>query len=411
MRGLLKIRVNLGFLVNPFYLYCIAFSIPIIAYLLGWSKIFPGLSAYLILFFAVTFIIFIFAGYQLIQKRQDLFIRHPFNQYLYDIIFWLIILLCFINIFYMGYLPILDRTHNYREFGMPVVDPLFNSLCIFFSVNYFHSFLDTRKKKFIIYFLLILFIQIVLFRRSSIIWIITSSTFLFLLYKKKVSLLIITAGIISIPLLSYCFGLYGNARSKLSKSFVLNELGASDAFKNSGISYNHYMTYLYVSSPLANLQENINKRGEEVKKGDARDFLFYCLIPETFTIRLEKPLHLSPPVCNLITPELIAGSIFMVSFYTLGWYGMIIMFFYLFIFILLGSYVNRKWNTFGLEAFSLLSATVSLSIFSNFLNRLDVIMMLFIYPVLFHFIFTKPGKSAGSSFRILPTPKPLNAER
>jgi hypothetical protein len=153
------------------------------------------------------------------------------------------------------------------------------------------------------------------------------------------------------------------------------------------------MTYLYVSSPLANLQKNIDKNFEEYKKKNFKEFLFYCLIPESFTLRLERFLDLSPPSCDLISPNLIVGTFYMVSFYTMGWYGMVIMDLFLFIFILLCLFVIRKWRTFGLETFSLLSATASLLIFSNFLNRLDVILMLFVYPVFFHLVISRSSKT------------------
>lgn len=400
MLGLFKTKVNLGFLVNPFYLYCIAFSLAIIVYLFGWSKIFPALSAGLILFLVATFILFIFAGYRLGLIMPRFFSKHSFNPYLNDIIFWLIIVLCLVNVLYMGYLPVLDRSHDYREFGMPVIDPVFNSLSIFFSVFFFQSYLSGKKKRFLFYVLIILIIQVLLFRRSTIVWIIVSSSFLFLLYRKKIALLIILAGIICIPFLSFCFGRYGNIRSNLTKSIVINDLGASDAFKNSGINFNHYITYLYISSPLANLQKNIDEGNGFFNNGDTRSFVFYSLIPGTFTLRLEKPLNLTPPVCNLITHELIVGTLFMVSFYTLGWFGMITLFLILSVFIVLCLLIIEKWNTFGVTTFSLLSTAVSLMIFSNFLNRLDVILMLFVYPVLFQLFFTWIGKIQYFSSRI-----------
>jgi hypothetical protein len=172
----------------------------------------------------------------------------------------------------------------------------------------------------------------------------------------------------------------------------MNDLGASNAFRNSGISYNHYMTYLYVSSPLANLQQNIDKRDKAYIRGNFKEFVYYCIIPASITLRLEKPLNIFPPECFLISPNLIAGSFYMVGFFTLGWSGMIIMSVFLMSFILIALSIIRKWKTFGLETYSLLSVAVSLLIFSNFLNRLDVILMLFVYPVLFHFIYTRNSK-------------------
>ena len=387
MSNLFKKSINLGYIVNPFYLYCVSFSLAIFVYLFGWSKIFPRLSTGLILFFIFSFILFLIAGKVFINKSQELIKHLSINPNLNDIFFSIIILLGIIDVLYMGYLPFLDRSHNYHEFGMPVIDVLFNTLSIFFSVWFLQSFLELKKRRFLIYAVLILAVQFLLFRRSTMVWIIISSLFLLFQYLPKIKVLVILAVLVCIPMFSYSFGLYGNFRSKLSASFVLNGLGASESFKRSGISYNQYITYLYISSPLANLQDNIDKGEGLLNNKDYRSFFFYCILPESFTMRLEKPLALSPPSCNLITPELIVGTLFMVSYYTLGWIGMITMIIFLFVFIFLTLSVIKKWNTFSISTFSILSTAVSLLIFSNFLNRLDVIIMLFIYPILFHFVY------------------------
>jgi hypothetical protein len=202
----------------------------------------------------------------------------------------------------------------------------------------------------------------------------------------------LVAGIICIPLLSYCFGLYGNTRSNLIKSVVLNDLGASETFRRTGISYNHYITYLYISSPLANLQKNVDEGNGFLNKGDLKSFIFYNIIPESFTMRLNRILNLESPGYSLITPQLIVGSFLMVSFFTLGWLGIIIMVFYLLAFILLCLYLLKRQDSFQLTTLCILSTSVSLLIFSNFLNRLDVILMLFIYPAIFQLIYSGKWK-------------------
>lgn len=400
MSGLLKQRVSLAFLINPFYLYCVSFSLAIFLYLWRWSRIYPELSAGLLLFFAITFSLFGFAGHIFRKKYKIIFNDSRSCRYLNDVIFGLIIFLGIINVISMGYLPVLAQTHDYREFGVPVIDPLFNTLCIFFSVFFFHSFLESRNKKFVIYIFIILLIQIVLYRRSTIVWILTSTSFLYLVYKRNLNLLIILAAFISLPFISYFFGLYGNTRSHLTKTLIMNDLGASDVFKNTNLSANHYMTYLYISSPLANLQKNINESTGFLNNKDMKDFFFYSLIPESVTLRLEQPLNLRPPVCNLIVPHLIAGSFFMISFFTLGWFGMIFMMVLLVTFIVLCLAITKKWDKFNLTTYSLLATTVSLLIFSNFLNRLDVIVMLFVYPVLFHLIYNRSKIASRISSRI-----------
>lgn len=387
---LLKRRINIAFLIDPFFLYCIAFSISIFIYLWGWCRIYPKLSPGLLTFFVASFVVFIISGKRIIKPEltfNSKFFKH--FPYLDEIIFGIITFMGLINVIYMGYLPIIEQSTTYKDYGMPVVDPLFNSLSIFFSVFFFQSYLEKRKKKLLLFVFIFLLIHFLLFRRSSILWILTSVTIVYILYRKSVSFLFMALFLISIPVFSYFFGLYGKIRSNLNESVVLNELGASQDFKESSISFNHYMTYLYVSSPLANLQENINRSEGLANRGDIEDFIFYCLVPESVTMRLEKKLNLSAPAYNLITPALMVGTYLMVSFYTLGWEGMIILLIYLFILINLCYFLIRKWKTFSITAYSLLCTTVVLLIFSNFLNHLDVLMMLFVYPFLFHFIYKR----------------------
>ena len=401
MQKLPKIETNLAFIVNPFFLYCLAFLLAIFFYTWGWSDLFPALSTELIIFFVSSFLLFIIAGYILDTKVSFIFkFNSSYHNSLNDLIFWIIIILGILDVTLMGYLPFFDRSKNYREFGIPVIDTLFNTLSVFFSVWFFQSFLANKRKRFLIYHRPILFIQVFLFRRSTIVWILVSASFLFMLYERKIKLLVILISIICIPLLSYCFGLYGDTRSNLTKSFVLNELGASETLIKSGISHNHYMTYLYVASPLANLQKNVDNGHGFFNNRDYENFFFYSLLPESITMRLEKSLHLTPPPCALISPELIAGSFLMMSFFTMGWCGMISMVVFLFAFIFLCLSIIRKWNMFGVTTFCILSTAVSLLIFANFLNRLDVILMLFIYPVFFHFLYARSNRVQRSAFSV-----------
>jgi len=308
-----------------------------------------------------------------------------------SMIFYFIMVIGIINVLMMGYLPVLDTSRNYHEFGISVIDPLFNTLSIFFSVFFFQLFLQTKRKKLIIFVILILLFQVLIFRRSTVVWILTSISFCYLLLNRTIKLKILLGAIIILPFLSFGFGLYGNKRSNLSESFVLNELKASKTFKDSGINYEHYMTYLYVSSPLANLQKNVDAGHGFTNNRDIVDFLFYGIIPQSLTLRLEKTLRLFEPEYFLISENLIVGTFLMVGFYTLGWLGMIIMLIFLLGVILFSVYIMRRWDTFNIVVYSILLTTISLLIFSNFLNRLDVLFMLFIYPPLFHYIFTSKG--------------------
>jgi hypothetical protein len=392
MLNLLKLKINIGLIVNPFFLYGLSFVLALFVYTWGWSSIFPVLSTGLILFLAITIFVFFFIGINIKKRRLLEFRVYNLHSSFIDYIFLIIIGLGLLNVFWMGYLPVLDRSHNYREFGMPVVDPVFNTLSIFFSVFFVQVFLIQKKKRFLIYIFLILIFQVLLFRRSTIIWIFTSGIFIYIINKQRVNLVIVAASIALVPLFSYCFGLFGSTRSHLTPSFVINNLKASDSFRNSNINQNHYLTYLYISSPLANLQENIDESNGGLTKENFKLFIFYSVMPESITLRFENKLNLTPPACRLIIPELIVGSFYMVAFYTLGWYGMVLMYIYLALVIGICLLVIRKWDMFSRVTLALLATTVCMLIFSNFLNRLDVILMLFAYPVIFHILFSGSGK-------------------
>lgn len=388
-------EVNLTFLINPFYIYCATFSISIFLYSWGWSSLYPEITYPLILFFIFTFGISAFFGRVLNRFHKlnlECLIRNRNHFLVLDIVFFILIFMGILDIYLTGYLPVLDRTRNHLEFGFPVLDPLYNSLSIFFTVFIFQTFLESRKKKYIIYFVMMIVFHLLIFRRSTVIWILTASSFVYILNRKQIRTIFLLISLCSIPLISYGFGIYGNIRNSLGKSYIINELGASEQYKNSEIDANHYLTYLYFSSPLANLQSTIDQGDGFINNGELRDLLFYCFIPESLTLHLEKTKKLSEPNYALIHPHLIVGSFFILSYYTLGWLGMIFMYLFLILYIIACIGVIRRWDTFRLTTYSILVTAVSLLTFSNFLNRLDVILTLFVYPVVFHYVFKVVGE-------------------
>lgn len=395
MFNFLKQEVGLSFLINPFYIYCATFSLAIFFYSWGWSSLYPEISYPLIIFLLCTSLLSVFIGKVSgnFRNLNSIKLLRSRNHFLFlDIIFFLIIFMGILDICLTGYIPFLDRSRNHLDFGFPVLDPIFNSLSIFFSVFFFQTFIESRKKRYIIFFFLIIVFHLLIFRRSAVIWILTASTFLLILNRKQIKTIFLLICFISIPLISFGFGTYGNLRNNLGKSYVINELDASDHFKNSGINANHYLTYLYLSSPLANLQSTVDQGDGFTNNGELRDFLFYCVFPQSLTLHLEKTKKLSEPRYTLIHPHLIVGSFLLLSYSTFGWLGMILMFFFMILYIIACIGVIRRWDTFRLTTYSILATTVSLLTFSNFLNRLDVILILFVYPVIFHYVFRLANK-------------------
>jgi hypothetical protein len=391
--------VNLAFIVNPFFLYCIAFSIAIVVYLFGWSDIYPRLSAKLLLFLIISLVPFCLIGLYFWQKGF-LNYREEDKHIPIDLLFYIFLFLGILLIFLIGYIPLFKQGFKYREYGVSVLDPIYYSLSVFISVYYFHSYLKNGKLKFLIYLLVIVIFQILLYRRYTLVWIFLSCIFLFIFIKQKLPVFLILTGLVFIIISSFLFGYFGNKRSNFDKDYILGEFSANSRFTDLNISYNHFLTYLYISSPLANLQKNTDIIKSSFSNNDVKTFAFYCIVPSSLTARIEDYLNLSPPECSLISPNLIVGSYYMNGYHTLGWYGMIILTVFLLVCLSVSILIVPRSSPAFPISICLASTTAVLMIFDNFLIRLDVILMLFIYPLVLHFIYLKLKKDLS------PNPSP-----
>ncbi|MFP4487949.1 MAG: oligosaccharide repeat unit polymerase [Bacteroidales bacterium] len=380
-------KLNIQVILNPFFVYCISFLVAIILYLFSWSDLYPPISLSLVIFLGVSFILFLSAGYFTGNLKTSKHNIRESELFIVDILFIIIIALAVADIVGTGYLPILNRQYDYKVFGVSVLDPLFNTLSIYFSLVFLNTFLSKKKIRFVLYCILLLIVQVLILRRGTIVWMLTSWIFLILLYVRRIPIKVIIAGILVIPIVSLLFGLYGNFRSNINEEMTLDGLGASSEFKDLNISHYHYMTYLYISSPLANLQKNIESGKNELDKKDFKSFLFYCIIPQSITARIKNIIKIREPDPELITPSLIVGSVYMLAFNTMGWLGVSILMVVILIYLLLGMTVTEKIKYNSNETYALLLNTTFLLIFDNLFVRLDVLLMLFVYPLLFNHLF------------------------
>ena len=124
MLKLLNRRIDVGFITNPFYLYCITFMLTAFLYFWGWSDLFPDLSSGLFAFLVCSFLVFVLLGKEFWKSSSSASDQPELNSSVNDILFWIIILMGLLNVILMGYLPVLNRGIDYRDFGTPVLDPL-----------------------------------------------------------------------------------------------------------------------------------------------------------------------------------------------------------------------------------------------------------------------------------------------
>ncbi len=57
-------------MINPYFMYIVAFVIAIIVYQLGWSYVFPEISLSLLLFLIFTIVSAFFIGFYVYNKKD-----------------------------------------------------------------------------------------------------------------------------------------------------------------------------------------------------------------------------------------------------------------------------------------------------------------------------------------------------
>ena len=159
------------------------------------------------------------------------------------------------------------------------------------------------------------------------------------------------------------FGILGDLRSHgaSGESIILNLGGASDHFLNSNIPGELFWPYIYISSPLANLQLNVTGRvATDVPA------LYFALefLPDFVSKRIVSEEAVSSISLILITPQLTVTTMYGLAFVLMGWLGMLLSFAY-FIVISLSCLTILKGSRYLISTSSILSSLAFLGIFDN----------------------------------------------
>lgn len=372
-------------LYNPNFIYVFAFIVPFIFYSFEWSTLYPRLSLSLFLFYLFTFLVCIAAGV-IIQLTKP-FSYHPIAEAKGNLAVLAILYVLYgAEAVYSGTLPIyavLRGNFNYAEdtFGLPVIHTFLVSFNTFYAIYLFHQYVSTRKRRLLWLFLLVLLPFILLVYRSSILNVLLGALVVFLFHKSVIPFRLILKTVAGVLLVFFLFGFLGNLRSANGDAtYIPRSSGATEEFLNSPIPKEFYWSYLYVASPVANLQNNINL--VKSPEGNYKDLVMNEFLPAFITKFIvqqeEKRFHQINPFLNV-------GTIYVYSFSYLRWTGIIIMFFY-FLLLFNGYYLLvRKSDTYKVTGLAIL---YNMIIFANFHNTIaySASSLQLIYPVLFSMV-------------------------
>lgn len=367
---------------NPFILNGVIWMFVWLIYSLGWSYLCPKLSDGLLLFIIGSSVISILIG-ALVNHRKWLTYK-PINVTRTNIttqtVFLIILYILFlIEAKFAGGLPLLGyigigHATVYKDFGLPLVHVIvvngLSSLCIFAFYCYKSSRNKSFRRRLIIICLLAFIPFFVMFNRGGIMANLLGIFILILINSKKpLKQILILVG--SCIVLLFLFGAAGNLRfGKDGMDRLLEIAEPTDRFEESGIPGEYLWAYLYVSTPLANTQNTIDKSmWSDSDTEDIQKFITYEILPEIVSKRIagEQETANFHNRARLINPNLTVASIYGRVYNYFGWSGFWILFSVLIAFIVINLRLVSKQSNFHVPLMLTLDIIVILNMFDNML--------------------------------------------
>lgn len=369
--------MNTKWLTNPFFMYSLSFLLVFSVYNLRWSDKYPSITLGLASFLFVTFLVSFFMAF--IHEKNEMnefrLIAVSKNRLL---VLGAIYFGFMLEFAYSGGIPILgaisDSGFSYKDFtGIPTFHVLLGTFSIFYSTYLFHQYLSSEKKglSFLIYVLSI-FPNILVLNRGSIMIVLIASFVIYLMKIQRLRAKTILIIILSIAGVIYSFGIIGNVRysvSKDDKEFILRIGGASDEFIAGNVPAEYYWGYLYIATPIGNMQNMVDKRESEFSFANVPSFFASELLPDFLSKRFVNMLGIEDELDSasryFVLDALNAPTVYYKSYYLLGWVGVISMYLYSALIMFLYPYLVGKNSKYYLTGWGCLVTIVLLNIFSN----------------------------------------------
>jgi len=379
----------------PCFVYATSFALILILYQIGWSDLFPELNGFLLYFLFITILIAL--GLSFIQLKT---LRIPVNEVnLKPSFVKKSLLFIFVGYFlefsYERSIPIvttfLNSSYSYQDFnGIPTFHVILSTFNIFFSILMFNFYLCNKKKKNLFFFILTLFPYILVMNRGAFMIVFSAMIFIFLMQLKKISIKTIIKPIVVLGLVLYLFGVVGNVRqeqSKEDKEYLLRVGGATDTFIDSGIPGEFYWSYIYLISPIGNLQNIINEKKDQFLVNNIGIFITSQLFPDFLSKRLVALFGYTDMMENsdgenyLVTPILNASTIYFPAYFFLGSFGLIFMYLTMMISSIIYPLLVKKSSIYYFTSLASLNSIILLCTFSNMWYATGTILL---WPIIFN---------------------------
>src|SRR5437588_3685889 len=169
---------------------------------------------------------------------------------------------------------------------------------------------------------------------------------------------------------------------------MLNIGEAKPDFVNSSIPKEYFWSYLYISSPLANLQVNINDQKPDYSVSKVFQYINGELNFDFISKRIFSIFSVGKPDNTLIAPFLTVGTVYSTSYTYLGWWGMSVTFLFLMSVTFCYLLIMKPGNPYFSTGVAILNTFLLFCIFDNMFFFSGLSFQL-VYPILFSLKFKK----------------------
>lgn len=394
-------------MINPYFIYVLSLIAVLVTYFFGWSELFPEIGLTLLLFVVTSTFVALLVGKAFMDRKIITFNRLEYKKSQTWVTMCILFGYVIEFVYHRGFplLAILTKSSaSYHEFGIPTFHVILVTFNSFYSILLFQSVLSETKRRanVLILFILTLLPSILIVNRGMLILILMSCVFVYLIkYQKSITIKKVTSLMIVGILFLYLFGVAGNVRvnnsyqtntSLFDNNLFMQIGGATEEFRNSFVPKEFFWGYIYISSPLANLQKNIEnyEHSSDITFGDSLYFGTTQLLPDFISKRIIAYYEVEKPSVLLITPELNVATAFAEPYVILGWTGIslftIFIFIFAFLYILFLKKLESEYFVIGV---AILNTIFVFNTFSNMFSFSGLSFQL-VYPILFTFLNMRP---------------------
>jgi len=358
------------FFINPFMMFSFSFIGVIILYKLKLSDLYEIHSdnyivACLLVMSIISFAIGIIYHRSVFRRNAHSGFSHS-KIYLKDYSFYILILGFILECINNQSIPIVTilrgQQYDYTQFGIKTFHVFYMAYLSASAIVHMERFFYSKDKRFLKTPITAILITILIVNRGATILILLPMTLMSLtMLKEQLKARHVGICMSALLLAVLVFGFLGDKRLQASgyeDSQAIYDIGkANPVFID--LPSGFFWTYLYTTSPLANLALQSN---EDLFRGDFSDLLVVSIYPDFISKYTNHDIFKTYDF-EKITPELNVGTGFITSYIVFGVYGVVFLFFwYLAVNSLCIYFRPRKYS---ISLYATLASISSLMIFNN----------------------------------------------